>query len=537
MKSVPKVSIIMSVRNGENYLDEAVTSIFRQTYTDFEFIIIDDASTDKTPSILKKFKDERIKIFINKKKKGLTKSLNIGLSKARGKYIARMDHDDVARSDRLFQQVRILDKDEQIGVIGSWVKLINNQGKQLGILKFPVNHKAIIRNIFANNPLRHSTVLFRKELVQKYGFYDDKLDGAEDYDLWLRLVKHTKFANLSLPLVKYRLHHDRVSEIEEKKVLWSAVNARIKAIIRYGYSFTKIGYLLIPVVSLAMPVTLKKIILSCFRKLNNSVKKIIFEIKKNIILLIKKTENFSSLGMRLVKLTGKYPEAIHPKHLVKIAKPWFLFYIAKKDTVLDAGCNNGQNTFKLARLCKKVTGFDKDYNALQIAKRDIKRKKINNIDLLELSLGDRLPFRDNSFDKVLFLAVLEHLNNRKTAISEVSRILKPNGLLLMSVPNKNTTWKKIQKDYGLNYYSDPDHKIEYSKSDINKFLSENNFRVIKISPVSLDMPFVGLIDLFGGLSLKLYRYMTQWRKNQVLTKWQESVSFEIVAKNCKRGGI
>ncbi len=238
--------------------------------------------------------------------------------------------------------------------------------------------------------------------------------------------------------------------------------------------------------------------------------------------------------MRLVKLTGKYPEAIHPKHLVKISKPWFLSYIAKNDTVLDIGCNNGQNTFKLTRCCKNVIGFDNDNDILQIAKRDIQRRKIKNIRLFKLNFEKRLPFKDNSFDKVLFLAVLEHLNNRKSAMSEVSRVLKPDGLLLMSVPNKNTTWKKIQKDYGLNYYSDHDHKIEYSKSGINKFLTVNNFRVIKISSVSLDMPLVGLIDFLGGLSLKLYRYLSEWRKNQVLTKWQESVSFEIAAKNCKR---
>lgn len=531
-RKIPIVSVIMSVRNGERYLSEALNSILKQTYKDFEFIIVDDASIDSTPLLLKNITDKRVRIFTNKIKKGLTKSLNIALRVSYGEYIARMDHDDIARKDRLERQINFLNKHKEVGVVGSWVKLIDSDGRAKGLLKFPTKNTVIIKKIFLYNPIRHSTVLFRRNLIKKYGVYDRNLDGAEDYDLWLRLAKHTKLANIGLPLLSYRIHQDRVSEKEEKKVLRSALKARIKAIKQYHYSKQKLIYLIVPMIAYYLPGNIKKVVNLIIYFLGNLFKRIFHFLIKETIMLIQKTSSLSSVAIGLVKLTGKSKEAIHPKHLIT-NKDWFLSYLSKSDVVLDIGCNNGQNTLKAAKSCKKVIGFDNDPKILEIAKREIMRKKTKNIEILRISAEETFPFKNNNFDKVLFFAVLEHLENRDKAMVEVGRVLKPKGLLLLSVPNKDTSWKKLQKKFGLPYYSDSDHKVEYSKSSIINLLKRYHFKIIRLSPVSLDMPFTGIIDLIGGISLSLYRYLNYLRRKIVLKYPKETASFEIIAENLK----
>lgn len=257
VKKNPIISVIMSVRNGEKFVSFAIESILKQTFTDFEFIIIDDASQDNTNIILRKYKDPRIKLLKNNRKRGLTRSLNMALRIAKGKYIARMDHDDIARKDRFQKQIDLLENNQDIGVLGSFVKLID-KNNHLRRLTFPVSHKAIIKNLMSYNPIRHSTVIFRRNLIIEHGYYDEKLDGAEDYDLWLRLAKYTKLANLSLPLLKYRLHERSVSKTEEQKVLISAYKARLKAVFLYGYSLRYLPYILLTMVSAYIPSKLKK---------------------------------------------------------------------------------------------------------------------------------------------------------------------------------------------------------------------------------------------------------------------------------------
>lgn len=255
---MPKVSVIMSVRNGGNYLQECLRSILNQSYRNFELIVINDASTDNTAEILKNLKDKRLKIITNNKKKGLTKSLNLALKIASGLYIARMDHDDISQINRFKIQTDFLAKHKEIGVLGSSVYLIDQQGKKRGVKKFPFRNKEILKQLFKYNPLRHSTVMLRKDLITKFGSYDEKLDGAEDYDLWLRLAKYTKLANIGLPLLSYRIHGDRVSEKEEKKVLVSAYKARIKAIFVYKYPLKYLPVTLLTLISAYIPAKLKR---------------------------------------------------------------------------------------------------------------------------------------------------------------------------------------------------------------------------------------------------------------------------------------
>lgn len=255
------VSVIMSVRNGALYLNQAVRSILKQSFRNFEFIIIDDHSQDNTKNILRSFNDNRLKIIYNSRHLGLTKSLNLALAQANGDYIARMDADDISHPDRLAKQISFLKKHERIGVLGCAVRVIDHYSNTLDTIYYPGSTSRVAKVIFQKNPLRHSSVIMRTSLLKKYGYYDPLLDGAEDYDLWLRLAKHTQIVNLRKVLLDSRIHASRVSEKEANKVLLAAIRARHKAICEYGYSPLNYFYLIIPLLSMLLPKPLKKLFL------------------------------------------------------------------------------------------------------------------------------------------------------------------------------------------------------------------------------------------------------------------------------------
>jgi glycosyltransferase EpsE len=203
---MPRISVVMGVYNTKQYVTEAVESILKQTYKDFEFIIIDDASTDGTSEALKKIaeKDKRIKLFRNKKNLGLTKNLNIGLRKAKGEFIARMDADDVSLPNRFATEVEFLDKHPDIALVGTWADVINSEGKVISDIKYVTDHNAIRRNMTERSQIIHPSVMFRKSIVKKAGFYDEKLRTAQDYEYFARVMSQFKVANIPKKVFKYR---------------------------------------------------------------------------------------------------------------------------------------------------------------------------------------------------------------------------------------------------------------------------------------------------------------------------------------------
>lgn len=251
------------------------------------------------------------------------------------------------------------------------------------------------------------------------------------------------------------------------------------------------------------------------------------------VIFLQRLRILSSIAIRLTKLTGKSKEPIHPKHLANF-EPWFKKFLDKNDLVLDIGCNNGQQTLKAAKVVKKIIGIDVDEKLLEIAKREAKRKRISNVTFLVVSAETKLKFRENSFDKVLFFDVLEHIENQNLALSEIWRVLKKDGLLLLSVPNKNTSWKRLQRSVGLSYFSDPDHKREYSKAEITKLLENHKFTILKMSPVVFDTPFAPIFDLVGGFSISVYKKLAAWKRKKAIENPAESTGFEIVAQKASR---
>lgn len=200
----------MSVYNGEKYLREAIDSILNQTFTDFEFIIINDGSTDGTRKILESYFDPRIRL-IHQENIGLTKSLNRGLKVANGEYIARMDADDISHPDRLKYQVNFLDENHGIGLVGSYASFIDEKGREIQIWKTPETHEEIKKVFQTGNSFCHGLVLFRKECLDTVGYYREEFKYAQDYDYWLRISEHFKTANIDRVLYKNRRTADTIS--------------------------------------------------------------------------------------------------------------------------------------------------------------------------------------------------------------------------------------------------------------------------------------------------------------------------------------
>lgn len=255
-------------------------------------------------------------------------------------------------------------------------------------------------------------------------------------------------------------------------------------------------------------------------------------LKRLPVLSLQKLQYLSAFSVRLTKITGKSKYPIHPKHLIK-RKPWYLNYLQEKDKVLDMGCGTGQHSINISPKVKNVVAFDISKKIIEIAAKRAIDQKIKNIQFEIVDAEKSLPYRNNFFSSILCLDVLEHLKNEDLAMREIKRVLKPYGKLFLSLPNRETSWKKLQKSVGLFYYSDKDHKREYTKAEIKKLCRMYNFEVKFIKSVVLDTPLAPVFDLVGGFSLSLYSKLAKWKQNQIKKNPQESVGFQIYAINQK----
>lgn len=207
----PLVSVLMPVYNAAPYLAESIESILNQSYDNFEFIIVDDGSTDNSKQVIKSYaaKDARIKLF-ERSNAGVVDALNFGLSHCRGQYIARMDADDISMKERLSFQVQFLNQNPDVGIVGSWVKLFGARNEVWHHRQHDAHIKALM--LFKTCGFSHSSVLIKKEIYSEFS-YSNSAKHVEDMELFLRIRLNSswKFANLPKILINYRVHTDQVS--------------------------------------------------------------------------------------------------------------------------------------------------------------------------------------------------------------------------------------------------------------------------------------------------------------------------------------
>lgn len=253
-----QVSVVMGVYNAEKRVREAIRSILTQTFSDFEFIIVNDGSTDSTLARIAEFKDPRI-LIQNIPHGGLTKALNSGCKLARGEYIARMDADDISFSTRLEKQIERLEKNQNLSVLGTAYEIVTENGSaQPSTVPLLATDAEIRKALPKFNPLMHGSVMIRKSALDDVGFYDEQFTLSQDYDLWFRMSKNHKFANLDEVLMLRREGKQTLEK--EVKQNWLAIQTRIKAIRDGNSSVTNIVYLARPFLVVITPAWLKSLI-------------------------------------------------------------------------------------------------------------------------------------------------------------------------------------------------------------------------------------------------------------------------------------
>jgi glycosyltransferase involved in cell wall biosynthesis len=237
MNTLPLVSVVMPVYNTARFLPDAIESVLSQTYSNFEFIIIDDASTDGSWEIIQAYmnRDRRIRSYRNNQNRHIVYSRNSGIQQSEGDYVAFLDSDDIALPNRVERQVAYMIATPRCGVCGSNFMIIDPFGNTLGTKKFPEKDEDIRNSFFYFNPFAQNTVLIRKRCFDRVGLYNDAFRNAEDLDMWIRIGAEFELHNLQEFLVKYRIHENNSILKSQKTMIKSTLAIRRNAVDRFGY--------------------------------------------------------------------------------------------------------------------------------------------------------------------------------------------------------------------------------------------------------------------------------------------------------------
>lgn len=228
----PSISVVMPVYNAQDFLSEAIQSVLDQTFTDFECIIINDGSTDRSVEIIKSFKDQRIRAVDNDQNIKIVRTLNKGISLAKGKYIVRMDADDICLPERFKTQFNFMEENPDVGACGSWFE---NIGDVSGISRYESDHNVIRFKMLYQMPVLHPSTIIRKSLLENYNItYNTNFPGAEDLDFFIRIAEVSRLVNIPKVLLIYRQHSASAKSLLQD-------NIKSLLFMTSSYQFGKIG--------------------------------------------------------------------------------------------------------------------------------------------------------------------------------------------------------------------------------------------------------------------------------------------------------
>lgn len=244
----PLVSVNMSVYNGEKYLKPAIDSILNQTFDNFELIIVDDGSTDKTAEILDSYDTPRIRV-LTQEHHGISYGRNQALKVSRGEFVAVMDADDISFPERLEKQVNFLQMHPEIGLLGTWARFADEIKDQHWEYTPPVSNQQLQQHLIHGNPFVHTSIMMRKSVLETVGGYNENFPYIVDYELFVRLAPHTQMANLPEVLVMHRYYIGSVSTTMRTELLrlWLRMKIRYRAFRTGNYPFLYVLYVLQPI--------------------------------------------------------------------------------------------------------------------------------------------------------------------------------------------------------------------------------------------------------------------------------------------------
>ena len=271
MENNPKISVLMPVYNTEKYIAEAIESILNQTFRDFEFIIIDDCSTDKTWEIIEKYDkiDNRIVVLKNEKNLKIPANRNKLVSMAKGKYIIWQDADDISMPYRIEKQYNFMEENPEVGICGGWLQFFNENGNQ-SIRKYASDDKSLRKTIFRYSPVAQPVAIIRKKIIYEVGKYNTDYQVAQDLDMSFRIGMKYKFANIPEILLNYCEHNKSVTFSKLKTQELNTIEIRKKYSKGYGYKITIFDKVYNLIQYLSIYVIPPKIKIWLFNKLRNS---------------------------------------------------------------------------------------------------------------------------------------------------------------------------------------------------------------------------------------------------------------------------
>ena len=307
MASSPLVSVIMPVYNGERYLPQAIESILGQTLRDFEFIILNDGSSDGTAPLIERFAclDSRIRVY-HQENRGLVAAINRLLALSQAPYVARMDADDISLPHRLEAELNFLEANYSVALVGSAIELISSLGMPSHIVRFPTSDHDIRRALLHHNCIAHPAVMMRKDAVQAVGGYRKCFAAAEDYDLWLRLAERFQLANLRDPVLQYRVHPLQLASQSPDQAALSLLAAQAAARMRHKTGFDPLW----------QAETITPAVLATLEVTAEALQKTTIELyagRANLLLLVGEREKALQL---LDEAAARSRELAHDRHLV-----------------------------------------------------------------------------------------------------------------------------------------------------------------------------------------------------------------------------
>lgn len=273
IKSKPPITVIIPTYNGAPYLCEAIESILGQTFTNFELIIIDDASSDNSYAIGEEFAkiDSRVRQFRNDKNLGFAANRNKAVSLARGRYIAWQDQDDISMAGRLERQYAVLEHDKNVGMVGGAMEVFD-EGGTTGVRRYPVDDEGIRKMIFRFSPVALPACMMRKAALLEVGGYNEKWSPAGDLDMTFKIGMFNRLANIPEIVVRYRTHRGSATYRNLKRIEQDSVGIRLGYARCSSYHMTirDWGYNVLHYISIwLIPTTIK---MWLFNKIRNSVK-------------------------------------------------------------------------------------------------------------------------------------------------------------------------------------------------------------------------------------------------------------------------
>lgn len=237
LKNKPLVSVVMPVYNAERFIHKAIESILNQTLKNFEFIIVNDASTDKTAKVIHSYvkEDKRIQLINNSRNLNIAHSLNIGVYAAKADFIARVDADDISHPERLEIQYRFLKHHPKVAIVGTNISITDDHGKEIWKRKYPTRSKDIKKIMLRYSPFAHPAVMFRKKVLKEFGGYNPNMIPCEDIDLWFKIGSKYNFGNIPRTLLKYSLSTNSSSHYNLHYTELLGFRIKINAIKELGF--------------------------------------------------------------------------------------------------------------------------------------------------------------------------------------------------------------------------------------------------------------------------------------------------------------